>query len=161
MDRIRVDLSSAQSANDFEIDWVAIGRPSPGASSAQLAEEATARATADAAEIAAREALSTKLTGQADPSSLTLSTLSSGLLFEERQARAAQDSALSSSDHQPSGHGDEQLQHAELGHHQRIDGAIHGHCSGNSRAPVAGHKDHRRGRPVIGHLDDPDERVDI
>jgi hypothetical protein len=48
--QIRVDLSSAQDASNYtEIDWVAIGRPSPGASTAQLLEEQTARAGADGA----------------------------------------------------------------------------------------------------------------
>jgi hypothetical protein len=37
--QLRLSLSSAQTATDyFEIDWVAVGRPSPGASSAQLQE---------------------------------------------------------------------------------------------------------------------------
>lgn len=38
--QIRVDMSSAQTSTDyFELDWVSIGRPSPGASSGQLLEE--------------------------------------------------------------------------------------------------------------------------
>lgn len=98
INRIRIDLSDAQAAGDyFEIDWVAIGRPSPGASSAQLLDEQTARATADAAEVAAREALSAKITGVTDPAGVTLGTLASGLLFEERQARVTQDTAIASS----------------------------------------------------------------
>jgi hypothetical protein len=48
INKIRVDLSSAQSvSNYFELDWVAVGRPSPGASSAQLLVEQTARIDAD------------------------------------------------------------------------------------------------------------------
>lgn len=47
---IRVDLSSAQTVgNYYELDWVAVGRPSPGASSAQLYTEQTVRANADSA----------------------------------------------------------------------------------------------------------------
>lgn len=47
--RIRFDLGSAvTTANYYEIDWVAIGRPSPGASSAQLVQEQTARFDGDA-----------------------------------------------------------------------------------------------------------------
>jgi len=43
VDALRVDLSSAQTETDyFEIDWVAIGRPSPGASSAQVFDLSTA-----------------------------------------------------------------------------------------------------------------------
>lgn len=98
IDRIRIDLSSAQTAtNYFEIDWVAIGRPSPGASSAQLLEEQEARILADFAEATARETLSTSLVGQDDPTGLTLASLTSGLLYEERQARSTQDSSIVSS----------------------------------------------------------------
>lgn len=96
VDRVRIDLSTAQSGTDyFEIDWVAIGRPSPGASSAQLLDEQTARANADSSEVSARQSLSAKLTGATDPSSLTLGTLASGLIFDERQARASADGAMS------------------------------------------------------------------
>ena len=50
IDKIRVDMSSAQTATDyFELDWVAIGRPSPGASSAQLLTTYTVLADADTA----------------------------------------------------------------------------------------------------------------
>lgn len=95
IDRIRIDLSSAQTAsNYFEIDWVAVGRPAPGASSAQLVEEQLARAAADAAEASARETLSTVLVGQEDPTGLTLPTLTSGLLYSERVARSDADGAL-------------------------------------------------------------------
>lgn len=98
VDKIRLDLSDAQTAtNAFEIDWVAIGRPSPGASSAQLLEEQQARATADAAEVTARETLSSKLTGLPDPTGATLSGLTSGLIFDERVARTSADGALSTS----------------------------------------------------------------
>lgn len=47
---IRIDLSTTQDAsNYFEIDWVAVGRPSPGASSAELIQEQLVRATMDGA----------------------------------------------------------------------------------------------------------------
>lgn len=50
IDAIRLDLSTASSGSDkYEIDWVAIGRPSPGASVAALQQEITARASADSA----------------------------------------------------------------------------------------------------------------
>ena len=62
LDRIRIDLSSAQTATDyFEIDWVAIGRPSPGASSAQLLTEQLARTAADTAIVNNYTALSTQI----------------------------------------------------------------------------------------------------
>lgn len=50
INRIRLDLStSSDGSNYFEIDWVAIGRPAPGASAAALAQEQIARANADSA----------------------------------------------------------------------------------------------------------------
>lgn len=98
IDQIRIDLSSAQTGTDyFEIDWVATGRPSPGASSAQLLEEQIARASADAAEVTARETLSTSIIGQPNPSGVTIGNISAGLLFDEKTARTTQDTALASS----------------------------------------------------------------
>jgi len=62
LDKIRVDLSSAQAVGScFEIDWVAVGRPSPGASSAQLYTEQTTRATADTANASAISTLSAQV----------------------------------------------------------------------------------------------------
>jgi hypothetical protein len=98
IDRIRLDASSAQTATDyFEYDWVAIGRPSPGASSAQLLQEQQARALAISAEATSRETLATKLLGQANPDGLTLSGLTSGLIYDERTVRSTQDGALADS----------------------------------------------------------------
>lgn len=46
VDRIRIDLSTVQDAtNYFTIDWIAVGRPSPGASVASVSTEAIARAS--------------------------------------------------------------------------------------------------------------------
>lgn len=93
IDRVRVDLSTVQDAgNGYDVDWVAVGRPSPGASSAALLEESLARTSAIDAEATSRRALSTKLTGLQDPASATLATLTSGLLYDERQARSSADS---------------------------------------------------------------------
>jgi hypothetical protein len=58
-------------------------------------EEQTARIAADEAEALARETLATQLRGSYTGSNL--SQLTSGLLFQERQARSSADSALSSS----------------------------------------------------------------
>ena len=97
-DQLRVDLSTVQGAAAyFEIDWVAVGRPSPGASSASVFDEQVARAAGDLAEATSRQALSSKLTGLADASGATLPSLSSGLLFDERTARSTQDTALTTS----------------------------------------------------------------
>lgn len=50
IDQIRMDFStSSDGSNYFECHWVAIGRPSPGASTAALSAEQTARTDADSA----------------------------------------------------------------------------------------------------------------
>jgi predicted phage tail protein len=98
IDQINIDLFTAQTATNYvEVDWVAIGRPSPGASAAALLDEQTARAAADLAEATSRQTLSSKVTGVVDPSTVTLGSLASGLLFEERTARSTQDTALATS----------------------------------------------------------------
>lgn len=163
---IGISLYDDQTATDWhEVDWVAIGRPSPGASSAQLYEEQVVRAAADAsmaadillltadvgannalisdeattratndtaiaatvtaltatvtnnktttdaalaaessartsgdsAEATQRQTLSTKLTGLADPTSATLASLTSGLIFDERTTRSTADSTIAAS----------------------------------------------------------------
>lgn len=74
IDRIRLDLvSGADGSNYVEIDWVAIGRPAPGASSADITAERLARINADGALASDLLALSSRvddaesgLTGQAD-----------------------------------------------------------------------------------------------
>ena len=94
VDSIRLTLATSQAAGAaFEADWVAIGRPSPGASAAALLDEQLARATADSAESSARQALSTKLVGTSDPASVTLATVTSGLIYDERVARANADAS--------------------------------------------------------------------
>jgi len=86
MNQFRLDLSTRQDAtNYFLIDWVALGRPTPGAGMAALHQETTARVQGDQAEATARETLATQIRGGYtgdDPSKLA-----SGLLFTERQAR--------------------------------------------------------------------------
>ncbi|MDH0063261.1 phage tail tip fiber protein, partial [Leclercia adecarboxylata] len=86
MNQFRLDLSTKQDAtNYFLIDWVALGRPTPGAGMAALQQETTARVQGDQAEATARETLATQIRGGYtgdDPSKL-----SSGLMYTERQAR--------------------------------------------------------------------------
>ncbi|PBI84111.1 hypothetical protein BKP43_55410 [Variovorax boronicumulans] len=92
IDQLRIELSAAQTATAyFEIDWVAIGRPSPGASNAALQSEIAARASADAAEVSARENLATQLRGAYNGNDI--GALSSGLLASERDARVSADTA--------------------------------------------------------------------
>lgn len=62
-----------------------------------ITNESNARSSAIAAEASKRESLSTIITGLANPSGATLAALTSGLIFEERQARSAADSAINTS----------------------------------------------------------------
>ena len=88
--RIRLDMSTnITTANYYELDWVAIGRPSPGASSAQLLEEQLARTTADSALVQANETLSVQLRGTYEGNDLA--SVSSGLLASEKLARLSAD----------------------------------------------------------------------
>ncbi|VTP69545.1 Uncharacterised protein [Leclercia adecarboxylata] len=62
MNQFRLDLSTKQDAtNYFLIDWVALGRPTPGAGMAALQQETTARVAGDQAESTARETLATQI----------------------------------------------------------------------------------------------------
>lgn len=97
VDQIRLDLSSEQTdTNYFEVDWFAVGRPAPGASTAQLLDEQQVRATADAAEVADRKTLATAILGKEDPTGVTIGNITQGLIYEERQARSTADSAMAS-----------------------------------------------------------------
>ena len=94
VDSIRIDLSNDQSGSNYlAVDWVAIGRPSPGASSAQLLDEQIARAAADASEVTSRQTLSSKVLGVTDPTGATLAGLTNGVLYDERVSRSTADSS--------------------------------------------------------------------
>ncbi|MEP1290214.1 MAG: hypothetical protein ABJL56_06060, partial [Nitratireductor sp.] len=98
IDQIRIDLSSAADGTDYvEIDWVYIGRPSPGASQAQIGAVSQALSSAILAEAAKRETLSTILVGQPDPTGLGLGDLTEGLVHAESVARSTGDTALANS----------------------------------------------------------------
>lgn len=86
-----LENGAATADNHYEIDWVTVGRPAPGASSAALANEGTARAAADIAEATARQTLSVKMVGQADPTNVTLDNVASGLIADEKNARVSAD----------------------------------------------------------------------
>lgn len=88
--QIRLDLSiSTDDSNYIEVDWIAVGRPTPGAGMAALQDEKIARTNADAAEAASRSTLATQLRGSYDGTDIT--KLSSGLIFQEQQARVTAD----------------------------------------------------------------------
>lgn len=92
VDAIRLQLGAAQTvANYYLIDYIAVGRPQPGASVALVQEETQARITADAAEALQRNTLAVQMRGTytgTDPLQLT-----AGLAYEELKARVAADSA--------------------------------------------------------------------
>lgn len=87
---IRIYLG-VDATDDFEIDWVGIGRNGPAASSASVAEEATARAEADNALASSITALTARVTtAEGDIDATEASIIS------EQTARANADSALAS-----------------------------------------------------------------
>ncbi len=84
---IRIQLSvSADSSNHYDIDWVAIGRLGPGLSTAAILEEREAWTAADAAEATQRLTLATQLRGGYTGNDIN--SLTSGLIYQERQARS-------------------------------------------------------------------------
>lgn len=90
--RFRFDfLKNQDSTNYVQIDWIAVGRPTPGTGMAALQAEQTARANADAAEAANRNTLAVQIRGSYDGNDL--SKVSSGLIFQEQQARVTADKA--------------------------------------------------------------------
>lgn len=95
VDRIRLNLFAAQTASDYvRIDWVAIGRPTPGASVAALQDEQTARVTADSANATATSTLAAQMRG--GYAGTDVNALSTGLVYSERVARVTADSANAS-----------------------------------------------------------------
>jgi hypothetical protein len=90
---LRLELGAA-SDDDFDIDWLAIGRNAPGASVAMVDQETTERTAADAAEASSREILAALVTGVADPTgSEDLADLTAGLIYQEKIARASDNQA--------------------------------------------------------------------
>ena len=93
--RLRLDFSTNQDANNYyAIDWMAVGRPTPGASQAQVQDLRTAMTAADSAEAAARNTLAVQLRGNydgTDPSKLV-----TGIIFNERQTRVTAEQAIAS-----------------------------------------------------------------
>jgi hypothetical protein len=90
---IRIQLSVLSNSSDYyEIDWIGIGRVGPAASLAAIAEERVAWTTADSAEAALRTTLAAQLRG--GYTGTDLDSVSSGLIYEEKVARATSDEAL-------------------------------------------------------------------
>lgn len=92
VDAVRLQFGDEQAvANYFMVDWVAIGRPTPGAGVALVQEEARARVTGDVAEASKRESLAAQLRG--DYEGTDLSQVATGLFASERDARVSADEA--------------------------------------------------------------------
>ncbi|HDS5203427.1 TPA: DUF1983 domain-containing protein [Klebsiella pneumoniae subsp. pneumoniae] len=86
IDRIRLDLTSQQDASNFiEFDWIAVGRPAPGASTAALQDVRSTLSNALTSEAQARSTLAAQMRGSYDGSDLEKVT--SGLLYQEKTAR--------------------------------------------------------------------------
>ncbi len=90
--QIRLDLTVAQAAADYILyDYVAVGRPTPGASVAEVQEVQTALQQADQVIASSVTTLGVQMRGQytgTDPVQLT-----SGLMYQEMQARVTADLA--------------------------------------------------------------------
>lgn len=94
VDQVRVRLSQAVTALDYYgYDWIAIGRPSPGASVALVEELRQAMVTADATEAQTRNTLAVQLRGEYEGNDLD--GLTTGLVWQERTARVTDTSAIS------------------------------------------------------------------
>ncbi|AWH21862.1 hypothetical protein C1933_11915 [Stenotrophomonas sp. ZAC14D2_NAIMI4_6] len=92
IDAIRLQFGDEQAvANYFLLDWVAIGRPTPGAGVALVQDEARARVAADSAEASRRETLAAQLRGDYDGTDI--SQVATGLFAAERDARVSADEA--------------------------------------------------------------------
>ncbi|MEB7545910.1 DUF1983 domain-containing protein [Klebsiella grimontii] len=93
---VRLDFNTAglSTANHFEVDWFAVGRPTPGASQAQIQELRQAMTDADSAEATTRNQLAVQLRGTQTGTNPDL--LTSGLIYEERKIRVTAEKAIGS-----------------------------------------------------------------
>ncbi|WP_213797695.1 carbohydrate binding domain-containing protein [Klebsiella aerogenes] len=95
--RLRLDFSqggAADADNYYAVDWLAVGRPTPGASQAQIQDLKTAITAADSAEALARNQLAVQLRGNEEGTNPD--KLVSGLIFEERKIRVTAEKAIGS-----------------------------------------------------------------
>ncbi|HFR4408924.1 TPA: phage tail protein [Klebsiella pneumoniae] len=93
--RFRFDFTSGQDADNYLLfDWIAVGRPTPGAGMAALQEEQQARANADTAEAQARSTLAAQIRGSSE--SGNLDDIRSGLIYQEKNARITADAVEAS-----------------------------------------------------------------
>lgn len=95
--RLRLDFSqggAADADNYYAVDWLAVGRPTPGASQAQIQDLKTAMTAADSAEALERNQLAVQLRGNEEGTNPD--KLVSGLIFEERKVRVTAEKAIGS-----------------------------------------------------------------
>ncbi|MHC9012093.1 hypothetical protein ACYX79_10770 [Stenotrophomonas rhizophila] len=91
----RVQLGDSQTVSHYYlIDWVALGRPTPGAGVALVQQETAARVAADSAEASQRETLAVQLRGDYDGGDVA--AVATGLIASERDARVTADEANAS-----------------------------------------------------------------
>lgn len=95
IDQVRLDVSTAQTDTDYYlIDWVAIGRPTPGAGVALVQDETVARQAADSALALQTTTLAAQLRG--DYTGTDVAGVTQGLVYSERQARVSAVGAVAS-----------------------------------------------------------------
>ncbi|QGJ86778.1 tip attachment protein [Enterobacter phage ATCEA85] len=96
--RIRLDFSQGGGANAdnyYAIDWLAVGRPTPGASQAQIQQLQKAITDGDSAEATLRNQLAVQMRGSYDGTNID--SVTSGLMFSEKTARVTADQAITQS----------------------------------------------------------------
>ncbi len=90
--RFRFDFTTGQDADNYLLfDWIAVGRPAPGASTAALQDVRSTLSNALTAEAQARSTLAAQMRGSYEGSDLDKVT--SGLLYQEKTARVTAISA--------------------------------------------------------------------
>ncbi|HIB8498856.1 TPA: TipJ family phage tail tip protein [Klebsiella pneumoniae] len=90
--RFRFDFTTGQDADNYLLfDWIAVGRPAPGASTAALQDVRSTLSNALTAEAQARSTLAAQMRGSYEGSDLEKVT--SGLLYQEKTARVTAISA--------------------------------------------------------------------
>ncbi|HDZ2332331.1 TPA: DUF1983 domain-containing protein [Klebsiella pneumoniae] len=90
--RFRFDFTSGQDADNYLLfDWIAVGRPAPGASTAALQDVRSTLSNALTTEAQARSTLAAQMRGSYEGSDLDKVT--SGLLYQEKTARVTAISA--------------------------------------------------------------------
>ncbi|MGE5922241.1 TipJ family phage tail tip protein [Klebsiella quasipneumoniae subsp. similipneumoniae] len=90
--RFRFDFTTGQDADNYLLfDWIAVGRPAPGASTAALQDVRSTLSNALTAEAQARSTLAVQMRGSYEGSDLDKVT--SGLLYQEKTARVTAISA--------------------------------------------------------------------